>query len=235
MKLKNNTIIKRVLAFVSVSILIIKRVLTFVAVCMLVFGGVGFCSKMGSVSSCHKYYKQYPLNDKNGIAVDSEGNIYIGEGETESIQVYDSLGNFQYGFSFPTGGGGWFAFGIKEDKINIVTARTDSYFIFDKGELIYSEKEIGYNRCGELETEYHMTAENTFSTGSKTYDISSLNIVSVEDKSNGKVEKIHLDVPVWPFSAWVFWRIAAIGMIMFFVLNPEFCPSRVNKHKKGMM
>lgn len=199
-----------------------KIVLSFVAFCLFWFGMMGFMmsagSNMGKVE-IKKLYKQHHLNEKNGIAVDSDGNIYIGEGETGSIQVYDSLGNFQYGFSFPTGGSGWFVFGIEQDKIHIVTARTESYFIFDKGELAFSEKGINNDRLKELQTQYHMNKDNSYITSNKIYKVSSLNTVSIQDKLNGQVEIIHLNVPIWPFPIFVFWWIAAAGMGLLFVLH----------------
>ncbi|PAB55461.1 hypothetical protein [Anaeromicrobium sediminis] len=214
---------------------IIKMVLTVVAMFLFLFGWIGgFISGLSSMDSVNsqKYYKQYPLNEKNGIAVDSDSNIYIGEGQTGSIQVYDSTGNFQYGFGFPTGGGGWFAFGIKEDRIHIVTARTDSYFIFDKGELVYSEKEIDYKRSEELQAEYNMTYKKSFFKGNKTYKISSRNTVSIKDKLNGKVERIHLKVPIWPFSFKIFHNIASASMGLIFILHHKFFLSLFKGTKK---
>jgi len=54
-------------------------------------------------------------------------------------------------------GAGWFAFGIEKNKIHIVTARTDSYFVFDNGALVYSIDGVGYDRLQELQNQYKMT------------------------------------------------------------------------------
>jgi hypothetical protein len=217
----------------------LKIVLTIVAFCLILFGWMGFmisASYSMGKSGVDKYYEQYPLNDVNGIAVDSAGDIYIGEGQTGSIQVYNSQGNFKYGFSFPTGGAGWFAFGIEHDKIHIVTARTDSYFVFSNGELVYSEKEIDYNHSEELQKKYHMTENYSFATSNKTYRILQHDTVSIKDSLSGQVEKVHLNVPFWPFSIDTFWGIGAFGMVLMFALHHEVFFSMVkfkkrNKHR----
>ena len=129
------------------------------------------------------------------------------------------MGNFQYGFSFPTGGSGWFVFGIEQDKIHVVTARTESYFIFDKGELVSSDKGINNDRLKELQTQYHMNHDNSYITSNKIYKISSLNTVSINDRLKEQVEKIHLNVPIWPFPTFVFWVISATGMGFIFILH----------------
>lgn len=209
---------------------IIKTILTLIAICLLLFGGIGFLlSALGSMGTVgnEKYYKQHPLNEKNGIAVDSHGNIYIGEGQTGSIQVYDSLGNFQYGFSFPTGGGGWFVFGIDQDEIHIVTARTDSYFVYDNGELVYSEKDIDYDYSQELQEKYHMVETNSFEVNNRIYEITTKNTIRIQDKLNNKIEKIKLAVPIWPLPVFVFWIIAAIGMGLIFILHHKFLRAMV--------
>nr|HPK07597.1 hypothetical protein [Aminivibrio sp.] len=141
-----------------------KTIPTIIGICMVLFGMAGFIfAAMGSAGTAgaDTYYDQHALNEKNGIAVDSSGNIYVGEGETGSIQVYDGSGGFEYGFRFPTGGGGWFSFGIDaENKIHVVTARTDSYFVFSDGELVYSEEDISNDRSDELQAEYDMSESN---------------------------------------------------------------------------
>lgn len=202
----------------------LKIVLTIVAFCLILFGWMGFmisASYSMGKSGVDKYYEQYPLNDVNGIVADSAGNIYIGEGQTGSIQVYDNQGNFRYGFSFPTGGAGWFAFGIEQDKIHIVTARTDSYLVFFNGELVYSEKGIDYNYSQELQKKYRMTESYSFATSNKIYRILKHNTVSIKDSLSGQVENVHLNVPIWPFSIDTFWGIGAFGMFLMFALHHE--------------
>jgi len=202
----------------------IKNVLTLIGFCMILVGGFGFMTGLfrGSMVVIENNHHQYSLNQKNGIAVDSDGNIYIGDGGTGCIQVYDSTGIFQYGFSFPTGGGGNFDFGIEQDKIHIVTARTESYFIFDKGKLVSSEKGIDYNRSKKLEKQYNMTQGTLYDISGKKYEISLFNTVRIEDKESGQVEKIHLDVPIFPLHIVVYWVIGAAGMVMIFELHRKF-------------
>jgi len=214
-----------------------KIVLNIVAPCLLLFGFIGFFMNAGSSagkSKIEKYYKQHPLNEKHGIVVDSDGNIYIGEGQTGSIQVYDSMGNFQYGIAIPTYKPGYFGFGIEQDKIHIVTARDASYYIFDRGELVSSENEIDDNRMKKLEKQYPVNYVNSYVTNNKIYKILSFNTVSIDDKVNGEVEKIYLDAPIWPFSTFVFWGIGATGMGLIYLLNRKFFLSMSKEIKHNL-
>lgn len=221
----------------SKNITIFKTVLTIVGFCLFLFGLMGFAMDYGTSigkTEIEKYYKQQPLNEKNGIAVDSNGNIYVGDGQTGSIQVYDNIGNFQYGFSFPTGGSGWFEFGIEQDKIHIVTARTESYFIFDRGELVYSEKGIKYDRSEKLQAQYNMKNDSSYIANNKIYKISSLNNVSINDKVSGKLENIYLNAPIWPFPIAVFWGMGAAGIGLILVLHHKLFISMTKEVKSNL-
>jgi hypothetical protein len=206
--------------------------ISFLAVMIFFFGFFGFF--LGSSYSTGdynsgKYFKQHPLNEKNGIAADSFGNIYIGETETGSIQVYDPSGRFKYGFSFPTGGSGWFAFGIEQNKVHVITARTDSYFVFSDGELIYSES-IGNDRSDQLQARYNMNEDSKFTANNKIYEISAFNTVTIRDLTTGLVEKVHINTPIWPFPVFVFWIIGFLGAVILLMVNNEFLKSlQINK------
>lgn len=196
---------------------ILKIIITFLSICLITVGMAGFIMGATGKINVGKFYKQHPLNEKNGIVADTNGNIYIGEYESGSIQVYDKLGNFKYGFGLPTGGAGhWFSFGIDQDKIHVVT--TSSYFIFDKGKSVYSEEEIDYNSLQELQIKYHMSETKSYEINNKIYRILPFNNVSIQDKLNGKVEQIHLNAPIWPLPIWVFWVMGAVGMALIFIL-----------------
>ncbi|MHC1723008.1 MAG: hypothetical protein AB9836_07400 [Aminipila sp.] len=214
----------------------LKIVLTFIAVCIFLFGWMGgFINSFNNMNNYEivKYYDQRPLNDKNGIVVDSEKNIYIGDMETGSIQVYDSLGNFRYGFSFPTGGAGMFSFGIEQNKIYIVAGRSDSFFVFDKGDLIFSEEEVDDYHQQELEIKYNMTEDNEYYADNKIYEISAFNTVSIKDSITGEVERISLRVPFWPFSHNTFYLIMVVGIGLIFAMHHKFISSITEElHRK---
>jgi hypothetical protein len=133
------------------------------------------------------------------------------------------MGNFQYGIGIPTYKPGYFGFGIEQDKIHIITARDSSYYIFDKGEFFSSEKGIDDKRMQQLEKHYPpINPTNSYVTNNKIYKILSFNTVSMDDKVNGTVEKIHLNAPTWPFSTFVFWMMAVTGMGLIYLLNHKF-------------
>lgn len=192
-------------------------------------------SSSAGKAKIEKYFQQHPLNEKHGIAVDSDGNIYIGEGQTGSIQVYDNIGNFQYGIAIPTFKPGYFGFGIEQDKIHIITARDSSHYIFDKGELVSYEKGIDDKRMKDLEKQYPPSnPANSYVTNNKIYKTLLFNTVSIDDKVNGTVEKIHLNSPIWPFSTFVFWIMGATGMGLIYLLNRKFFISMSKELKNNL-
>jgi hypothetical protein len=205
--------------------IILKTVLTLIAICIILFGGIGFSesgpSRMGNVK-IKKYYEQRPLNQKAGIAVDSYGNIYIGDRDKGIIQVYDSMGDFQYGFSFPAVTSSPFVFGIEQDKIHIVIDKRGSYFIFDGGELVSSEKGIDEARMQKLKIQYNMKEDDSFDTSDKNYELSLFNTVIIHDKLSGKNDQVHLNVPISSLPVFVLWVIGAAGMGMVFALHRKF-------------
>lgn len=211
----------------------IKTTLSIIAFFLMMFGFLGFMYDMSmSNDSIGKYFDQFPLSQKNGIVADSAGNIYIGEALTGNIQVYNNQGIFQYRFSFPTGGSGWFSFGIYQNRIHIVTARTDSYFVFDRGELIASEKNISNSDFYELQKQFDMANGLSYSNGSKKYRISLQNKVIISDESVGQYAEIQLNAPRWPLPPFVFWLIAAIGMCLMLLLHYKIFLPFIKKKSK---
>lgn len=215
-----------------------KIILNLIGPCLFLFGVIGFSMNIGSSvgkAKIEKYFQQHPLNEKHGIAVDSDGNIYIGEGQTGSVQVYDNMGNFQYGIAIPTYKTGYFGFGIEQDKINIITGRDSSHYIFDKGELVSSEKGIDDKSMQELEKQYPpINPANSYVTNNKIYKILWFNTVSIDDKTNERFEKIHLNSPIWPFSTFVFWIMGATGMGLIYLLNRKLFISTYKELKNNL-
>lgn len=120
---------------------IIRVVINIAAIFALMIGFLGFFSAFNSMDNAdriiERFDTQFPLHEINGIAVDSKGNLYYGTSQHSAIQVYDNQGVFLYGFLFPTGGAGYFAFYIDDnDFIHIATSRTNSTYLFQYGELI---------------------------------------------------------------------------------------------------
>ncbi len=138
---------------------------------LFLFGFLGFFSAFAtSVKTVQETFeKARPINEKNGLAVDSEGNFYVGDAQGSYIQVFDKTGKFKYGFTFETGGSGWFAFGIDENNVlHIVTARTESHLQFSNGLLIAGEK-ITYEQRKTLEEKYNMSDGNYFESEQYSY------------------------------------------------------------------
>lgn len=82
--------------------------------------------------------------------------------------------------------------------------------IFENGKLISSEEGISDYRSQELQKQYHMSESNTFVGYNKVYSISLFNTISIKDNASGKVYKIHINTPFWPFNIMVFWIMGVI-------------------------
>ena len=196
----------------------LKIIAFIIGFVIIIFGFSGFFSSFATATTNEDgmMASSLPLNEVNGIAVDSKGQIYIGDGQSSCIQVFNNTGQFMYGFAFPTGGAGWFAFGIDDqDLIHIVTARTDSYFQYYNGERIYSES-IDYSRRKQLEKSYDMSDGNSFKSCNKEYSVSSRDQITVHDISSNERVKIILNTPLWPLSIFTYWLFGAGGIGLWF-------------------
>jgi hypothetical protein len=193
------------------------KILAFIiGLIMIVFGFLGFASFFATTTNEDGVMvSASPIHDVNGIAVDSKGQIYIGDVESGSIQAFSKTGQFIFGNTFP-GGAGWFAFGIdNNDVIHIVTARTNSYFQYYNGKLIDSEL-INYSRQQQLIKEYDMQNNNQYLIKCKEYLMSSSNQITILDHSSNTEEKIILNTPSWPLSILTYWLIGAGGLGLWF-------------------
>ena len=122
--------------------LCLKIIATF-ACLLTVFGLIGFLS--GFLIAFGRLYRvipdsfEMPLGQLEGIAVDSNGNIYCGAQFYSRIQVYDMEGRFLYGKCFDSDGG---AFKIKinsDGQLEVATYRGKNKYIFSNdGTLLYN-------------------------------------------------------------------------------------------------
>lgn len=195
----------------------LKIIGAILGVLCVLFGFCGFFMSFAmSTSKKHgTFYSAKPINDVNGMAVDTDGYIYIGDKEGSYIQVFDESGNFAYGFSFDTGSG-WFEFGIdKNNIIHIVTARTDSHLQYLNGNLQSTEK-IDYDRQNELDSMYNMTTGSSFTKNNKEYSVAQNHKLKIYDSLSNSIHTIPLGVPIWPFPILVYWLIGAVGVGLIF-------------------
>lgn len=190
-----------------------KKCIFIVSIVFIIFGSFGFMLSLGGDNNDDYFLKVKSINNVNGIAVDSIGNIYIGDLERSYIQVFNKEGNFLYGFSISAGGmRSYYSFGIdKVDVIHVVTI--SNYFKFKNGELIHQEKIESKN---ELEELYDMSKSNVFKTRDKVYKFTFLKNLKIIDTQNNKIEIVKLNIPIFPLPISFFWFVAAIGMILFF-------------------
>lgn len=161
---------------------------------------------------------ELPLGDLEGIAVDSEGNVYCGAQFYSRVQVYDAEGKFLYG-RFVDSAGGSFRIRINEDdRLEVATVRNHKLYLFEKnGNLVHEWSGVGHHfhdfgKAGE--TRYYDERENVnyFIRGSLLY------AYVVKRDSSGQ-ERVIIRTPLdkWlfqgPLPAWMF------GVIGVIVLN----------------
>jgi hypothetical protein len=118
------------------------KIIAIFALLLTILGVIGFLSGFAvSLGGLHRIIPdsfEMPLGDLQGIAVDSEGNIYCGVQFYSRIQAYDINGRFLYGKCFDSHGG---AFKIKinsNEQLEVATYRGRNKYIFSKeGSLLY--------------------------------------------------------------------------------------------------
>lgn len=162
---------------------------------------------------------ELPLGHLEGIAVDSEGNIYCGLQFYSRIQVYDAEGKFIYG-KFIDSAGGVFRIRINErDQLEVATARNDKLYLFEKdGTLVNELSNVGhyFHDFGETgETRFHDKNKNTIYlikwSPLGTY-------IAKKDLPGRDMIIIRTPFHKWlfmgPFPAWLF-CMAGVVMFMF--------------------
>ena len=205
----------------------LRVILSILAVSALFFGFFGFFFSISDIyKDVAKLDKQSPLHEIKGVAVDSQGNLYYGTSQHSAIQVYNNEGNFIYGFSFPTGGAGYFAFYIDDDDyIHIATARTNCTYIFLYGELIEKKEYVNSQESSDTINQYDNISRQSRifrDENGNTYTVKYNNKVYMYDDSGNYLRTISPNAPLWPLSVFGFWGIAAIGMATLFVVNRKF-------------
>lgn len=203
----------------------VKIIFTVVGVILLLFGLFGFFMMFATSSSEQTglFDDQKPLYSIKGIAVDSKGNLYYGIDESSSIQVYDNECNFLYRISFKTGGAGYFAFYIdSDDIIHIATARANCVYSFYNGDLLdireYADSEEESDTINAYE---RLQKSSYFDSNGNRYDISGSG-VKMYDINGVFIRNMSPNAPVWPFTIFMYWGIAALGMIIVFLANVKF-------------
>ena len=158
---------------------------------------------------------ELPLGALEGIAVDSEGNIYCGVGYYSRVQVYDSEGHYIRGIFIDSA---WGAFRIRinpNDELEVATVRNDKLYRFGKdGTLVAELSDVHhyFNEFGEIgETQYYDEKQNV------TYQIrwSPFGAYVIKKSSSGQRIIIvrtpfHKRLFQGPFPAWFFAMVGAL-------------------------
>ena len=203
-----------------------RHVIRIVAVLFLVIGCIGFFAGPLTVLGfdfINLDSFELPLGDLEGIAVDSEGNIYCGLRFYSRVQVYDAQGKFIYS-KFVNSAGGAFRIRINEnDQLEVATATNDKLYVFEKnGTLVNELSDVGhyFYDFGETgDTRFHDKRQNV------TYLIKWSPVGSyVAKKDLLGEERIIIRTP---FHKWLFkgplpaWLFMMIGGVMFMFVSKD--------------
>lgn len=115
---------------------------------LMIIGFIGWFSGFILSSGLYRIIPdsfEMPLGDLQGIAVDSEGNIYCGSKYYSRIQVYDIDGRFLYGRHIASAMG---VFKIKinnYDQLEVATYSGDKRYIFAKDGTLLSKRSNAAN------------------------------------------------------------------------------------------
>jgi hypothetical protein len=160
---------------------------------------------------------ELPLGHLEGIALDSQGNIYCGLQYYSRIQAYDEGGKFRWG-RFINSAGGAFRIRINEnDQLEVATARNDKLYRFDEDGTLVTELSDVHRYYGDFgkagERRYWVESQNV------TYVITtSLLGGCVAKRDSFGEEQIVIRTPFhkWlfmgPFPAFFFFFIGIISL-----------------------
>lgn len=184
----------------------------------------------GSSGKSDMFWVVKPIHQINGIAVDSKGNIYVGNGESSAIQVFQADGTFLYGFFVPVGReGGHFVFGIDEwDVIHVATTRR--YCQYEQGIEIY-ERQGEYEELEELKNQYNMSEGRRFHTEDVKYRLSLFHRFIIT-QADGSKEVTILQAPYWPLSGFVWWGLGVAVMFLLLVQIGRISGASANQKKR---
>jgi len=197
-----------------------RYVIRIVAALFLIVGSIGFLA--GAITGLGFEFRnldsfELPLGCLEGIAVDSDGNIYCGLQFYSRIQVYDPEGKFIYG-KFVNSAGGAFRIRINEkDQLEVATARNDKLYVFEKdGTLVNELSDVGhyFHNFGKTgETRFHDKRQNV-----TYFKKSSFLGPDIATKDSSGEKKVIIKTP---FHKWLFkgplpaWLLALVGVVMF--------------------
>lgn len=216
-----------------------KVLFLVIGVILVIFGSSGFLISISyKTDPIGRYNDQKPLYSVNGIVVDSKGNLYYGTDQYNSIQVYNNKGAFLYRFSLPNA---FFTFYIdSDDIIHVASARANGVLSFKDGELMnvreYMEgenvipefarlqKENYYDDLGNRYYIYGLAENRSLDTiGTKGTKVHLSNkTVNIYDPQGTFISMVSPKAPIWPFSIWMFWGIAAVGLLIIIFLISGF-------------
>ncbi|UIR56801.1 hypothetical protein LZQ00_03045 [Sphingobacterium sp. SRCM116780] len=117
---------------------LIFKILKGIGVLLIIYQFVSWMA-MGII---YKEGKEQPMSDVQGFVVDDKGNIIIGDGFYQIIQVYDKEGRFVTGWQPKTYGGSFQLFLGENGTIIIEPSRSAETLYYNLNGVAITNKEI---------------------------------------------------------------------------------------------
>lgn len=117
---------------------------------------------------------EFPLSRVTDVVADQNGNIIVGVGKFDRLQVYDDSGTFLYGRYVPALGGGGFCFFFDEQgRLNVVSARGNRILTYNaKGRIVKQQKDVQgriFKKCAARELTFTDSNGNHYSVRNRSW------------------------------------------------------------------
>ena len=177
-----------------------RRIICSLATCIIGLGVAAFllgfaCSMLGPSSPRFGSSICLPLSLPEDVGTDESERIYVGLQFYSRIQVYDSNGEFIYGFFAKTDGGRFRMRVERDGSLTIASARTHSIHVYDNTGQLLSSKQNAKETYDQFVSQQPLV--NVDSRG-RHYLIrgSVMNPEIVREDRNGHIS-LRIKTPLW--------------------------------------
>lgn len=177
-------------------------------------GVIGFClcgiiANYGSASRevIEQIDRPISLKGSQLALVDDVNNIYICNGNTGDLQVFNQYGLFLYGYKFPMRGGTYWAC-MNENMLYIYIIRRELQLEIKNGQILNTYEENYHNPQEFLQKYRNYSYE-------KKAKIGIINKVSIINTETNEESVVKINAPFYPLSNSIYF----IALFIFFIIT----------------
>ena len=194
-----------------------KKFKNFLQIVFIVLSLVGFADILtnfhyGTAEHIEVLHKPVSISGSTKFII--ADNIYIGNIENSSIQVFDSNGKYIYGLRLPTSGGDFWMC-RSEEYIYIYIIRNGLLFKLFNQECI-EVKEHHFNKKEDF------YKESNFNPTNNQISLSIQNKLTIKDIDSDTKRIINIEAPIFPLSIFYGFAAMAVGLLGIFVISGYF-------------